>query len=46
MSRESQKRVHLSHNLKKKESIVITGQFDDGTWFGGEDRIKVIKEVE
>jgi parallel beta-helix repeat protein len=27
------------------ESIVITGQLEDGTWFGGEDRIRVIKEV-
>ena len=30
----------------KKESIVITGQLNDGTWFGGEDRIRVIKEAE
>jgi hypothetical protein len=28
------------------ESIVITGQFNDGIWFGGEDRIRVIKEAE
>lgn len=28
------------------ESIVITGQLEDGTWFGGEDRIRVIKEAE
>jgi hypothetical protein len=28
------------------ESIVITGQLSDGTWFGGEDRIRVIKEAE
>ncbi len=30
----------------ESESIVITGQLTDGTWFGGEDRIKVIKEGE
>lgn len=28
------------------ESIVITGQLNDGTVFGGEDRIRVIKEAE
>ncbi len=32
--------------IGKKESIVITGQLADGTWFGGEDRIRVIKEEE
>ena len=30
----------------ESESIVITGQLVDGTLFGGEDRIRVIKEVE
>ena len=30
----------------ESESIVITGQLTDGTWFGGEDRIRVIKEAE
>ncbi len=30
----------------ESESIVITGQLSDGTWFGGEDRIRVIKEAE
>jgi len=30
----------------KKESIVIIGQLNNGTWFGGEDRIRVIKEIE
>jgi len=29
----------------ENESIVITGQLTDGTWFGGEDRIRVIKEI-
>jgi hypothetical protein len=28
------------------ESIVIIGQLTDYTWFGGEDRIRVIKEAE
>lgn len=32
--------------LGENESIVITGLLNDGTAFGGEDRIRVIKEIE
>lgn len=30
----------------EEESIVITGHLNDGTAFGGQDRIRVIKEAE
>ncbi len=41
-------RAEVQNILKvgEDESIVITGQLKDGTAFGGEDRIKVIKEEE
>ncbi len=30
--------------MEESESIVITGQLTNGTWFGSQDRIGVIKK--